>query len=475
MAKHLYSKIILVLTLMIYASGCTEKTFKPCTVPSVISLNKPVLNSSSMSVTLSAVYNGDDEGIADAWFSVYNAEDPEKVDRLDCKWEDGKAVAVTQSLETGNDYEFNFQIITIGGNTIRSDAAEKCSMKYPDNFRYSTSNTNTAKVFEISYSGSDQFVSSATLIVRNSENVLMENAPEVFCNNGSVRTIFIFDEWEEDVYTCQLEMTLFDGTIITSPEGKLTLMPLPENLVLEPVKINPDKTFTFTATYDGEDKTVSKATFTLFDNEMKIISEAEGHCENRAATLTTEPFEYGRYHVSVGLDLVDGTRLEVAPISIVHAKPRAYETFEMTYDDMKAAGWAVDAASCEDVTMITCKGYNWEYQDIYVRYNGGRDYIYISSSKKGYIYCTSPFELGIKKVYAGFYQSKTETNFECWAKEEASGEWEKMPVAVKEGTVFTYDLSGGNYKYFKFGSLAKQEMRSDYFKVEYYTEPYVEY
>lgn len=54
---------------MALCCGCVEKEFQTCTIPSDIILQDPVLNTSTMDITVSAVYNGDDDGIKDAWFS----------------------------------------------------------------------------------------------------------------------------------------------------------------------------------------------------------------------------------------------------------------------------------------------------------------------------------------------------------------------------------------------------------------------
>lgn len=476
MFKHRFIKVALTSVFaMMMCFGCAEKEFQTCTIPSVIVLEDPVLNTSTMEITVSAVYNGDDEGIKDAWFSVYELSDPENVSKVECVYMDGKASCQLKNLELGKNYEFNFNILTVGGNNLTAAAAKACPFSNPSDFIYSTNNTNTAKILQVRYSGSDQFISEVQIIIKNSQGEVMDNAPQPLCANGSAKMLFYFDEWEEDVYTFHLQMTLHDGTTITSPEGILTLMPLPENIVLSPVTINADQTFSFEAAYDGEDKTVSKAEFTIMDKDGNVIETITGTCSGKKAVASTEPYEYGRYKVIVRLDLVDGTYISTEEMSFVHAKPRAFATFEMTYQEMAAAGWATNDAGCAEPTVSECKGYNWEYQYIYVRTSGGKTFLYVSSSKQGYMANTSPFEMGIKKVYIGFNSGKTETNFECYARAEEDGEWEKMPTAVKEGTVFTFDLSGGDYKYFKFTSRAKQEMRSDYVKVEYYTEPYVEY
>lgn len=472
---HFIKVIIASLSAIIMLGGCAEKEFQTCTIPSEVILQDPVLNTSTMGITASAIYNGDDEGIKDAWFSVYEESTPENVSRVECDFKNGKATCILTNLEPGKNYRYNFNILTPGDNLIKASEAKACPFSNPSDFVFSTSNTNTAKILQVTYSGSDLFISEASLLVKNSQGVVMENVPQPLCANGCAKMLFFFEEWEEDVYTVQMQMVLHDGTTITSQEGILTLMPLPENLVLNPVTINADNTFTLSASYDGEDKTVKQATFTITDKDGNIIETIEGACANKQTTATTDAYDYGRYYVSVKLDLVDDTFLSSSPMAFTHAKPRAFATFEMTYQEMAAAGWATNDAGCADVTTSECKGYNWEYQYIYVRTSGGKTFLYVSSSKNGFMANTSPFELGIKKVYIGFNSSKTEKNFECYAKVEATDEWEKMPTAVKEGTVFTFDLTGGDYKYFKFASLAKQEMRSDFVKVEYYTEPYVEY
>ena len=455
--------------------GCAEKEFQTCTIPSVTVLEDPMLNTSTMEITVSAIYNGDDEGIKDAWFSVYELSDPENVSKVKCEYQNGKAQCLLKDLEVGKDYGFNFNILTIGDNTLSAATAMECPFSNPSNFDYSTSNTNTAKILQVRYSGSDLFISEAQIEIKNSKGEVMDNTPQPLCAHGCAKMLFYCDEWEEDVYTFQIKMSLYDGTTVTSPEGFLTLMPLPENIVLDPVTINEDQSFSFTASYDGEDKTVSKAVFTIMDKDGNVIETITGTCSEKKAVASTKPYEYGRYKVIVRLDLVDGTYISTEEMTFVHAKPRAFDTFEMTYQEMAAAGWATNDAGCADVTAGSCKGLNWEYQYIYVRTSGGRDFLYVSSSKQGYLACTSAFELGIKKVYIGFYQSKKETNFVCYGKVDEDSEWELMPTAVKEGNVFTFDMSGGNYQFFKFASLAKQEMRADFVKVEYYTEPYVEY
>lgn len=476
MFGHRFIKIALTAVFaMAMCYGCAEKEFQTCTIPSVIVLEDPVLNTSTMEITVSAIYNGDDEGIKDAWFSVYELTDPENVSKVRCEYLNGKAHCQLKDLELGKNYGFNFNILTIGDNNVTAATAKECPFSNPSDFSYSTSNTNTAKILQVRYSGSDLFITEAQIVIKNSNGEVMDNVPQPLCAYGCAKMLFYFNEWEEDVYTFQINMTLYDGTTITSPEGFLTLMPLPENIVLSPVKINEDKSFSFEASYDGEDKTVSKAEFTIMDKDGNVIETITGTCSEKKAVATTQPYEYGRYKVTVRLDLVDGTYISADEMSFVHAKPRAFETFEMTYQEMSAAGWATNDAGCAEPTVSECKGYNWEYQYIYVRTSGGKTFLYVSSSKKGYMNNTSPFEMGIKKVYIGFNSGKNEKNFECYAKADENGEWEKMPTAVKEGTVFTFDLSGGNYKFFKFTSLAKQEMRSDYVKVEYYTEPYVEY
>lgn len=476
MFGHRFIKIALTAVFaMAMCYGCAEKEFQTCTIPSVIVLEDPVLNTSTMEITVSAIYNGDDEGIKDAWFSVYELTDPENVSKVRCEYLNGKAHCQLKDLELGKNYGFNFNILTIGDNNVTAATAKECPFSNPSDFSYSTSNTNTAKILQVRYSGSDLFITESQIVIKNSNGEVMDNVPQPLCAYGCAKMLFYFNEWEEDVYTFQIKMSLYDGTTVTSPEGFLTLMPLPENIVLSPVKINEDKSFSFEASYDGEDKTVSKAEFTIMDKDGKVVETILGTCSGKKAVASTQPYEYGRYKVAVKLSLVDGTYISTEEMSFVHAKPRAFETFEMTYQEMAAAGWAINDAGCAEPTVSECKGYNWEYQYIYVRTSGGKTFLYVSSSKKGYMNNTSPFEMGIKKVYIGFNSGKNEKNFECYAKADENGEWEKMPTAVKEGTVFTFDLSGGNYKFFKFTSLAKQEMRSDYVKVEYYTEPYVEY
>lgn len=472
---HFIKVIIASLSAIIMLGGCAEKEFQTCTIPSEVILQDPVLNTSTMGITASAIYNGDDEGIKDAWFSVYEDSTPENVSRVECDFKNGKATCILTNLEPGKNYRYNFNILTRGDNLIKASEAKACPYSNPSDFVFSTSNTNTAKVLQVTYSGSDLFISEASLLVKNSQGVVMENVPQPLCANGCAKMLFFFEEWEEDVYTVQMQMVLHDGTTVTSQEGNLTLMPLPENLVLSPVTINADNTFTLSAAYDGEDKTVRQATFTITDKDGNVVETIEGTCADKKAVATTEAYSYGRYHVSVKLDLVDGTYLSLDPMAFTHAKPRAFATFEMTYQEMKAAGWAAIDAECTDVAVASCKGYNWEYQYIYIRNSGGRDFLYVSSTKPGYMACTSPFELGIKKVYIGFYQNKTDKNFICYGKVDEGSDWVLMPTAIKEGNVFTFDLTGGNYQFFKFASLAKQEMRADYVKVEYFTEPYVEY
>ena len=64
MFKHRFIKVALTsIFAMMMCFGCAEKEFQTCTIPSVIVLEDPVLNTSTMEITVSAVYNGDDDEV----------------------------------------------------------------------------------------------------------------------------------------------------------------------------------------------------------------------------------------------------------------------------------------------------------------------------------------------------------------------------------------------------------------------------
>lgn len=477
MMKRLLRLTMVSAAALLVWTGCSKDDFKSYTVPSEIVLGDPCVNLSDLSVDVSAVYNGDDNGVADACFTVTKAGDEAAAARkVACSWSNGKAAARIEGLELGNDYYYNFVITTTGGNKISAESDMYCPFSLPSNFSYSTVNTVTSKILQVAYTGSDAFIEVAELVMFDSTGRKLENVPALTCWNGVGKALFPLSEWEEDLYSFHCEMKMYDGTSISSPDGLLNLLPVPESCTLAGVVID-GTTFNFTASYDGEDKTVARAVFTLFDKDGNVLQEIETTGSNRKVTAVVENMEYGRYSVVCTLYLVDDTTLESNRQTFTHARPRASETMLLEPVPMSEAGMAVKAD--ENVNKFEYLGYEWEYRNVYARTSSGVTTLYVSSSAFGFFQNATPFVNGIKTVYINHTSGKDTPSFKCYGKVEAGDEWTELPEATKEGYVFIYDLTGDNYRYFQFESREKAEggaeLKANSFEVEYFTEAPEEY
>lgn len=453
--------------------GCAQEEFKNYTVPSYVVLEDAQLNVSDLSVTLSAIYNGDDSGIATARFVLWNGGPESAPSYYDCEWKDGSATAIITGLQKGNTYLYNFEITTIGNNTITCEQAKSCSLSEPGDFTMKTTTTLTSKLLIVNYSGADEYIAGAQMEIKDSEGKTPAAAPEVTFGNGSAKSIFFLDEWAEDLYAVKITFDIVGGSKIETPVFKFSLLPLPETLVLDPVVME-DGTFKFSASYDGEDKTVEKAVFNYSDKDGNLIKAIDGLCLNRKATAEITGQEYGRYFISCTLELVDGSSLTAGPQQFIYAKPRKYENLLLEPIPMSEAGLVKSSADCNDPGQFTYAGYTWESQYLYARTSSGKTTLYVSSKYQGYFQCLTPFENGIKTVYINHSSGKDTNKFKCFGKEGAKDEWVQVAEAVKEGNTFIYDLSGANYCYFRFETTT-QELKANSFSVDYYTEAPEEY
>lgn len=460
------------------AAGCGDDGFENYTVPSSVILADPVLNVSDMSVSLSAVYNGDDKGIAEASFNVWKAGDETSSSRYACDWKDGNASASLKGLSTEGSYLCNFEIKTIGGNIVKADEPAEFTLSRPSGFSLKTTTTVTSKILAVTYSGADEYIGGATLIMTKYDGTQVDNLPEVSVGNGEARAIFFLEDWEEDLFTVKMIFDIKGGDSIETPEFKFSLIPLPENLILSQVKME-DGTFSFSASYDGEDRTVEKGEFLFCDKNGSVIKTLDAVCENRMATASVSGQDYGRYNVTCNLELVDGSLLSAGPMAFTYARPRAYESLTLLPVPMSEAGFPKDAAGAESPYKFTYLDYDWEGQFMYARTSSGKTTIYTSSKLEGWFTNATAFPYGIKAVIVNHSSGKDMDKFSCYAKKSASDDWVKLPDAVK-GTpdnkyAFVYDMSASDYDYFKFTTTAQQELKANNYAIEYYTEAPEEY
>ena len=180
MIKVLFRLAVVAVTALLSFAGCRDDGFVNYTVASEIVLSSPEIDVSDMSVTVSAIYNGDDSGISDAYFTVRkDGEDASAASRVPASWSGGYASAVLDGLEVGNDYWFNFVILTSGDNLVTAEEDRYCAFSLPHDFSYSTVNTVTSKILQVSYKGADAFISSAKLVMVDADGENVENLPEI--------------------------------------------------------------------------------------------------------------------------------------------------------------------------------------------------------------------------------------------------------------------------------------------------------
>lgn len=460
-------------------TGCEGEKLQNYTVVSEIVLGSPKPDMQNLSATLSAIYNGDDSGIDNAYFTIWeDGQEPASARNIPARLSDGTASATAGGLELGKDYRFNLTIITAGGNTLTADSDGYLPFSQPHDFVFSTVNTVTAKILQLSYSGSDDFIAASTLVMKDADGLPVENVPEMHFYDGTGKALFVLADWEQALFTVYVEMEMLDGTAVTTPTFKFSTMPLPETLTLGTVGID-EGTFSFSASYDGEDNTITRGYFTFCNAAGEVIDEIDAVCADRTATASSSGNDYGRYSVKCTLELVDGSTLEAEPVSFTYSRPRAYTKLSFGPAEMAAAGMSTTADGSTAQNKCTYLEYDWEYLYIYARPEKGD--LYISSSYAGFIMNadSTPFENGIKAVYVNHTSGRDPVKYLCYGKTEAGGEWVKLPDATKEGDTFIYDLSMDNYRYFKFGNKSKAEgggeLRAASFDVEYYTEAPEEY
>ena len=473
MIKVLFRLAVVAVTALLSFAGCRDDGFVNYTVASEIVLSGPEIDVSDMSVTVSAIYNGDDSGISDAWFTVWkDGEDASQASRVPASWGGGNASAVLDGLEVGNDYWFNFVILTSGDNLVTAEEDRYCAFSLPHDFSYSTVNTVTSKILQVSYKGADAFISSAKLVMVDADGENVENLPEISFHEGVGKALFVLSEWTLALYKVHVEMTMYDGSTVSAPEWQFSLLPLPEILTVSPVNIEGD-VFNFSASYDGDDSTIEKAVFSLYDKDGVLVQEIDAVCADRTATASRSGNEYGRYSVKCTLYLVDGSTLESETLNFTHSRPRAYENMLLEPVPMGEAGMATSSENAMDPNKFSYLGYDWEYQYMYVRSSSSVT-LYVSSSYSGFFMNTTPFENGIRTVYINHSSGKDTDKFHCYAKTEADDEWVELDEAVKQDDTFIYDLSGDHYCYFRFETRSKadggQELKANSFAIDYYTE-----
>ena len=466
--------LIVILAASLFSSCAKDKVKSGYYAPTEVVLGKPDINASDLSVTLSAVYNGDDSGVASAAFVVSESTTGSTVSVPSCQYSDGVAKVTISNLDFGNTYNYNFEVTTPGGNVIKSDETGFLAYCKPREFRFSTQTTLSAKILSVSYTGEDDLIKDVRLSMVDSEGNSVENVPQVKSLDSKVRTLFNLSEWKQDLYDCCLLFTFHDGSTLESEHGKLNLLPVPENIVPEEITFDEDGVWIVSAAYDGEDKTVVKGYVMVTDKEGKEVSYAEAVCADRKMMARVSGLDYGRYYIKYVLEIVDGTSLTHGPSEYVYAKPRAFEEYEMEFSDFYPAG--VSTSSNPDPERFTVDNVEWE--DVYLQAKPTKNppYAVWGSSKVGYLCNVTPFRKGIKHVrIVASSGMKDISVYEGYAKATASDEWVKLPGQMIDNKNYLWDLSLDNYQHFKFMTTAQGEFRLLKVVLQYYTEDAVEY
>ena len=475
MMKPILFKSMLAAAVLAMAVACgKDEEKKEYYVPSEVTLQDPVINASDLTVTLSAVYNGDENGIAKAEFVITDAAGGQPVSYGPDELKDGRATIVVKSLQKDHDYSYNFVITTPGANTVKAAEDGYCSLHAPYDFSLSTVTTSTAKVMVISFKGSTAFVREMNLRMVDSEGAEVTDVPEIVMHEGAVKVLFKLSDWPGELYRCTLDMTLADGSSASSPAMAFSTFPMPETLTLKPLVSSPDGDWTLIAEYDGDDKTVVSAVVNVYDKAGNRILTLTPVCSNRQAVATTSGQDYGKYSWDCTLELVDGSSLSAGPAQFVYAKPREYATLNAPYASLVEAG--ISTADSAGPFGFTYGGFDWEVS--YLRAKTSSGYLIVGSSRKGYICNVTPFPKGIRRVEMNLTQSdRLLTNYEFYAKEKATDDWTlvkgEQPETNKK--LFILDLSDGSWNYFKFQSKGVKEIRFSGFSVEYFTEDPIEY
>ena len=467
------TKLMLAAAVMVMAVACEkDEGKKEYYVPSEVTLLDPAINTTDLSVSLGAVYNGGDDGVAKAEFLVTDKAGGEPVSYIPDEVKDGFASVRINNLQKDHDYAYNFVITTPGDNKIKASEDGYCSLHAPYDFVFSTQTTNTAKILTVSFKGSAAFAKSMALKLVDPEGTVVTNVPEIVVHEGAVKVLFKLAEWPGELYDCSIVMTLADGTEASSQTEPFSTFPMPENLILNPVTCTTDGVWTLTADYDGDDKTVLSAVVNIYDKNGVKVATLTPVCSGRQAVATTSGHDYGKYSWDCTLNLVDGSVLSAGPAQFTYAKPREFATLDAPYDALVAAG--ISTADAEGPFSFTFSGYDWEVS--FLRAKTDKGYLINGSSRKGYICNITPFPKGIKAVHMNLTQSDRKLeNYEFFAKEKATDEWTSIPGSQPEPKKFLLDLSDGSWNYFKFQSKGLKEVRFSGFSVDYFTEDPVEY
>ncbi|MBR1869215.1 MAG: hypothetical protein IJ799_04030 [Bacteroidales bacterium] len=471
--KPKLTKLMLAAAVLTMAAACgKDEVKKEYYVPSEVTLQDPVVNPSDLSVSLGAVYNGGDDGIAKAEFLVTDKAGGEPVSYTPDEIKDGRASVSIKNLKRDHDYAFNFVITTPGAN--KSTAAEDgyCSLHAPYDFVFSTQTTNTAKILTVSFKGSAAFAKSMDLKLVDPAGVQVADVPEIVVHDGEIKVMFKLADWPGELYDCSVDMTLADGTQASSQTEPFSTFPMPENLVQNPLSSTSEGVWTLTADYDGDDKTVLSAVVNIYDKDGTKVATLTPVCSGRQAVATTSGHDYGKYSWDCTLNLVDGSVLSAGPAQFTYAKPREFATLSAPYADLVTAG--ISTSDAEGPFNFTFSGYDWEVS--FLRAKTDKGYLINGSSRKGYICNVTPFPKGIKAVHMDLTQSDRKLeNYEFFAKEKATDEWTSVPGSQPVAKEFLLDLSDGSWNYFKFQSKGLKEVRFSGFSDEYFTEDPVEY
>lgn len=469
------NKILLTAASLLLMAGCSKPEETVGTVPSSVLLKAPEVDTENSVIRLRAVYNGDDKAVKDAEFTMTDIQGGESIPISGCRWSGGEAEGTVTGLALGKDYTFNFEIHTKGGNTVKAEKDMDFPYYKPDKVAFRTLTTLTAKVLSASYNGCDALIRKARFIIKNSKGQdFTDRFPEAVCSDRTASILFDMSLWEEDLYTCTLEMTFFDSQVFLSEEYRISLLPLPENITLNSPSIEDGK-FIFSAGYDGEDKTITEAYFELYDKTGELLQSVPAKFADRSVSAGISGYPYGRYAFNCFLKLVDGTTISAPEtIKFTYSKPRQYAYTELDPVELGKAGMAT-GSGVEGTQKVSLLDMDYEYENIYCRTSSGKTTLYCKSSLTGYMANTEPFQYGIKTVYINNSSGKDLVAFACYGKLNEEDEWTEITSASKEGYQFIYDFSGSDYNYFKFSTKAKAELKANSFAVDYYTEAPDEY
>ena len=476
MIRHLRFLLVAAMSLLVLACQ-KEEGNTTYYAPTEVVLNVPDINASTLNVRLSAVYNGADSGVASAGFDVKD-ESGTKIPVSEFTCGEGSASAVLSGLSLGHTYSYNFVITTKGGNTVKSEEEGVIPLSIPSEFTYSTLTTKTSKIFQMAFDGSSAFIKDVALTLLDESGTPLSNLPKMSVQDGMAHALFVLTDWVQDIYTAYCDLTLADGSTVRTPEVLFALIPLVEHATVCVPATTEDGKWTFSAEYDGEDKTISEAYFEVFDDADALISTVPATCKSGKATGYSEGNTYGKFAVRFVVKVVGGGEVSAGPLKFSVAKPRAYEA--LLVDNVgfyeKLGG---PTAAIADPTTYTYLGYDWEFINLFIKPTKTPPYFIVDKSKYGSFANDTGFELGIKRLIINLTNSKEIKNFSCYGRASTADEW-TVVSGVRETVSgdpnvqyrFVYDMPVGNFQFFMFESTANtSEIRMYSFEVDYFTEP----